>query len=207
MGSIPVGATFKSRVFSRKSKDFLLFKRAHSFRYSHISFAAQPIYRQICGMAELDEYESGILDAMLEAFGVPDSLTRAQVLTLFDDDEAIAFSMVQVLLREELITISGQQGDFELPDKLILKPKGDKFLKAGGFTRRRQLEREKPAEIGGTLSKLQQQNFKLQHLRRSAEAERDELVKSVNRLRLGRYAWWTLILVAFIVGFLLGRHK
>jgi len=158
-------------------------------------------------MAELDEYESGILDAMLEAFGVPDSLTRAQVLTLFDDDEAAAFSMVQVLLREELITISGQHGDFELPDKLILKPKGEKFLKAGGFTLRRQRELEKPAEVGGTLFKLQQQNFKLQQFRQSLEAERDQLLRSMTALRLWRYVWWALIVVAFIVGFLLGRHK
>jgi len=158
-------------------------------------------------MAELDEYESGILDAMLEAFGVPDSLTREQVLMLFGDDEATAFSMIQVLVREELITVSGQQGDFELPDKLILKPKGEKFLKAGGFTRRRQLELEKPAEVGGTLFKLQQQNFKLQQQKRSLEAERDQLLKLIKELRVWRYAWWALIVIAFIVGFLLGRHK
>ena len=37
-----------------------------------------------------------------------------------------------------------------------MKPKGDKFLKDGGFTRRYQLEQQKPVEVGGTLDKLAQ---------------------------------------------------
>src|ERR1700760_1119611 len=114
-------------------------------------------------MTELNEYECELLDTMLEAFGIPDSLTRRQLLQLFDQDEAAAFAMVQILTREGLIAESGKHGDYELPDKLILKPKGEKFLKDGGFTRRHKLEQQKPVEIGGTLTKLQQQNMRLQN--------------------------------------------
>src|ERR1700755_1238659 len=99
-------------------------------------------------MTELNEYECEMLDAVLEAFGIPDSLTRLQLLELFDQDEAAAFAMVQILTREGLITKSGVHGPYELPEKLILKPKGEKFLKQGGFTRRYQTEQQKPPEVG-----------------------------------------------------------
>ena len=85
-------------------------------------------------MTDLNEYECEMLDTVLEAFGIPDSLTRLQLLELFDQDEATAFAMVQALTREGFVAESGKHGDFELPEKLILKPKGEKFLKEGGFT-------------------------------------------------------------------------
>src|SRR3954464_6033288 len=101
-------------------------------------------------MTDLNEYECEMLDAMLEAFGIPDALTRDQVMQLFDGDETVAFAMVQALLREGLIAEAGKIGKYELPDKLILKPKGEKFLKEGGFTKRFQQEQEKPKQVGGT---------------------------------------------------------
>ena len=167
-----------------------------------------PANCQICGMTELNEYECQLLDAVLEAFGIPDSLTRLQLLQLFDQDEAAAFAMVQILLREGLIAEAGKHGDYELPDKLVLKPKGEKFLKDGGFTRRYQLDQQKPVEVGGTLAKLQQQNMKLQNLKLSAESERNELQKKVDQQRLLLYILGGLILVALIVGYLMGHaHK
>ena len=163
---------------------------------------------KFAAMTELNEYESEMLDAVLEAFGIPDSLTRRQLLELFGGDEATAFSMVQILLREGLIAEAGKHGDYELPEKLILKPKGEKFLKEGGFTKRYQREQEKPVEVGGTLAKLQQQNMKLQNLKLSAESERDNLQKAVNRLQTLQYIWWGLIPLALIIGYLLGHaHK
>ncbi len=159
-------------------------------------------------MTELNEYECELLDAVLEAFGIPDSLTRLQLLELFGQDEAAAFAMVQILLREGLIAEAGKHGDFELPEKLVLKPKGEKFLKEGGFTRRHRLEQEKPGEVGGTLAKLQQQNMRLQNLKLSAESERGDLQKSINKLRSLQYIRWALILLAFIVGYFIGHaHK
>jgi hypothetical protein len=159
-------------------------------------------------MTDLNEYECELLDTMLEAFGIPDSLTRRQLLQLFDQDEAAAFAMVQVLTREGLIAEAGKHGDYELPEKLVLKPKGERFLKEGGFVRRYRLEQEKPVEVGGTLAKLQQQNMRLQNLKLSAESERDGLQKTIDKLRTLQYVWWGLILLAFIVGYWLGHpHK
>lgn len=159
-------------------------------------------------MTELNEYECELLDAVLEAFGIPDSLTRTQLMQLFDQDEATAFAMVQILLREGFIAESGKHGDYELPDKLILKPKGEKFLKQGGFTKRYKAEQEKPVEVGGTLAKLQQQNMKLQNLKLSAESERRDLQKKIDKMQMLQYIWWGLIVLAFIVGYLIGHmHK
>lgn len=155
-------------------------------------------------MTELNEFECGMLDAMLEAFGIPDSLTRQQLLELFDQDEATAFAMVQILLNESLVAEAGKHGNYELPDKLVLKPKGEKLLKDGGFSRRYQLEQEKPVEVGGTLAKLQQQNMRLQNLRLSNEAQIGDLQKKLAGLETRQYLWWVLILVALIVGYFIG---
>jgi hypothetical protein len=156
-------------------------------------------------MTELNEYECELLDAVLEAFGIPDSLTRLQLLTLFDQDEATAFAMVQILTREGLITKSGAHGDYELPEKLILKPKGEKFLKQGGFTRRYQAEQQKPVEIGTTLTKLQQQNMRLQNLKWSNETEIGNLKKTIKDLQTKQLIWLVAILVALIIGFFIGK--
>lgn len=156
-------------------------------------------------MIDLNEYECELLDTMLEAFGIPDSLTRRQLLELFDQDEAAAFASVQVLIREGLIAESGKHGDYELPEKLILKPKGEKFLKEGGFTRRYQLEQQKPVEVGGTLAKLQQQNMRLQNVKLANETEISNLKKIVNDLKTQKFIWWVLIVVALIIGFFIGH--
>jgi hypothetical protein len=156
-------------------------------------------------MIDLNEYECELLDTMLEAFGIPDSLTRRQLLGLFDQDEAAAFASVQVLIREGLIAESGKHGDYELPEKLILKPKGEKFLKEGGFTRRYQLEQQKPVEVGGTLAKLQQQNMRLQNVKLANETEISNLKKIVNDLKTQKFIWWVLIVVALIIGFFIGH--
>jgi len=159
-------------------------------------------------MTELNEYECEMLDAMLEAFGIPDSLTRKQLLELFGDDEATAFAMVQILIREGLIAESGKHGDYELPEKLILKPKGDKFLKAGGFMKRHQTEQEKPVEVGGTLAKLQQQNMRLQNEKLSNVSKITDLQKEVQTLKNRQYIWFVLIIIAIAVGYFIGHlHK
>jgi hypothetical protein len=158
-------------------------------------------------MIELNEYECEMLDAMLEAFGIPDSLTRNQLLELFDQDEATAFAMVQILLTEGLVGKTGKHGDYDLPERLVLKPKGDKFLKAGGFAKRFRLEQEKPVEVGGALSKLQQQNRKLQNEKLLHQGQLSALEKTIKTLKLYQVIWITLILIALIAGYFLGHLK
>ena len=156
-----------------------------------------------CDMTDLNEYE--MLDAMLEAFGIPDSLTRLQLLELFDQDEASAFAMVQALTREGFAAKFGKHGPYELPERLILKPKGETFLKEGGFTRRYLLEQQKPIEVGGTLAKLQQQNMRLQNIKLGHESEITNLQKSIHGLQTRQYIWWRLCVLALILGYLIGH--
>jgi len=156
-------------------------------------------------MTDLNEFECEMLDTILEAFGIPDSLTRKQLMELFDQDEASAFAMVQVLVREGLIAESGKHGSYELPEKLVLKPKGEKFLKDGGFTRRYQQEQQKPVEVGGTLAKLQQQNMRLQNEKLSNASQLSDLQKELTSLKTRQYIWWALIIVALIIGYILGH--
>ena len=156
-------------------------------------------------MTELNEYECEMLDAMLEAFGIPDSLTRRQLMELFDQDEASAFAMVQILAREGLVAEAGKHGDYELPEKLVLKPKGERFLKDGGFMRRHQLEQQKPVEVGGTLAKLQQQNMKLQNQKLENDSELAKLQQIINNLKTLQYIWWALILIMLIAGYFIGH--
>lgn len=156
-------------------------------------------------MTDLNEYECEMLDTLLEAFGIPDSLTRLQLLELFDQDEASAFAMVQALIREGLIAESGKHGDYELPEKLILKPKGEKFLKKGGFTSRYRLEQQKPVEVGGTLAKLQQQNMRLQNMKLANESEIGNLQKVVNKLKVRQYIFLVISILALIIGYFLGH--
>ncbi|MBE9584304.1 hypothetical protein IM792_07585 [Mucilaginibacter sp. JRF] len=156
-------------------------------------------------MTDLNEYECEMLDTLLEAFGIPDSLTRRQILALFDQDEASAFAMVQALLREELVVVSGSYGEFELPERLILKPKGEKFLKEGGFMRRYQMEQQRQNEVGGTLAKLQQQNMRLQNEKLANQTQIINQNKALNVLKLRMYISWALILVALIIGYFIGH--
>ncbi|MES2265898.1 MAG: hypothetical protein V4520_04000 [Bacteroidota bacterium] len=153
-------------------------------------------------MIELNEYECEMLDAVLEAFGIPDSLTRNQLLELFDQDEATAFALVQILTREGLIAVTGKHGDYDLPEKLVLKPKGDKFLKAGGFVKRYKTEQEKPVEVNGTLSKLQQQNMKLQNEKLMHQSQLREITKNAEKRQ---YILLALIVVALIIGYFIGH--
>ncbi|QXV66337.1 hypothetical protein FPZ42_04800 [Mucilaginibacter achroorhodeus] len=156
-------------------------------------------------MTDLNEFECEMLDALLEAFGVPDSLTRDQVMILFDGDEAAAFSMIQILLREELIKVTGEHGPYDIPQKVILKPKGEKLIKSGGFLALYRKEQQKPVEVGGTLAKLQQQNMRLQNLKLSNESQIRDLQKKADQSKLTLYISWAAIAVALIIGFLLGK--
>jgi len=157
-------------------------------------------------MTDLNEYECEMLDVMLDSFGVPDSMTREQILELFDRDEAVAFAMVKALLREGFVAGAGNHGDFDLPDKLILKPKGERFLKEGGFTQRYNLEQKKELQVGGTLAKLQQQNMRLQNQKLANETEIRNLKKTMEGWQLRQYFWYTLLIIALVIGYLIGHE-
>lgn len=150
-------------------------------------------------MTDLNEYECEMLDTVLESFGVPDTLTREQLLQLFDNDETTAYAMVQALAREGLVVEAGKPGHYELPEKLILKPKGEKFLKEGGFTKRYQTQQQ---QVGGTQAKLQQQNMRLQIEKRELESTISSLQKKISSRQLAIYILAALLVIALVVIFI-----
>ena len=156
-------------------------------------------------MTDLNEYECEMLDTILESFGVPDSLTREQLMQLFDGDDATAYAMVQALVREGLIAETGKPGHYELPERLILKPKGEKFLKEGGFSKRYQLEQQKTNQVGGTQAKLQQQNMRLQNEKLANEAEIAALKQKVGKMKTGLYVL-AAVLLAMTAYYILFVH-
>ena len=78
---------------------------------------------------ELDRFEYEMLDAVLEAFGQQDSLTREQILDIFDHDEDYAASMVSFLESNGLITVVGNK----LPLVINKEARAVAFLENGGF--------------------------------------------------------------------------
>ena len=156
-------------------------------------------------MNHLNEYECEMLDTLLGSFGVPDSLNRDQLLQLFDGDEATAYAMIQTLTREGLAAEVGQPSRYELPERLILKPKGEKFLQSGGFTQRYQLEQQKP-DNSGTLAKLQQQNLRLQNEKLSHESDITTLQRTVQKKQLWIYILIGSLLVATLLGYWIGHQ-
>lgn len=188
-------------------------------------------------MTELNEYECEMLDAMLESFGAPGSLSRSQLIDLFDQDEETAVAMVQILAGEGLVAETGKHSSQQLSDKILLRPKGEKFLKEGGFSRRFRLSQQKPTEIidtpikssqqkpvdivdtpdkssqqkpsdsTGTLAKLQQQNMKLQNQKLENESQITKLQEIIDRRQTLQYVYWALIVIALIIGYFIGKHK
>jgi hypothetical protein len=47
--------------------------------------------------------------------------------------------------------------------------------------------------------------MRLQNLKLSAESERRDLQKKIDKMQVLQYIWWALIVVAFIIGYLLGH--
>jgi hypothetical protein len=92
---------------------------------------------------ELDRFEYEMLDAVLEAFGQNDSLTREQVLDIFDYDEDYAASMIGFLESQGLIASVGNK----LPLVINRDPKAIAFLENGGFVSKEQeIEQDEPAQ-------------------------------------------------------------
>lgn len=91
---------------------------------------------------ELDRFEYEMLDAVLEAFGQHDSLTREQVLDIFDYDEDYAASMIGFLESKGLIASVGNK----LPLVINREPKAIAFLENGGFvnSKEEEIEQDEP---------------------------------------------------------------
>jgi hypothetical protein len=92
---------------------------------------------------ELDRFEYEMLDAVLEAFGQHNSLTREQVLDIFDYDEDYAASMIGFLESKGLIVSVGNR----LPLVINREHKAVTFLENGGFVNNKEQEIEQDESV------------------------------------------------------------
>jgi hypothetical protein len=83
---------------------------------------------------ELDAYECGMLDALLETLAVNGSLTTAQLYEVFSGDEDFALSLADILICEGLAGEAGYAQGSKMPLLLNLEKKGGAFLESGGFS-------------------------------------------------------------------------
>lgn len=154
---------------------------------------------------ELNEFEYQMLDALLDAFGTRDHLTRTQVLELFDGDETFAAAMVQVLTGEGLVSETGLKAGQQLPQKLRREVKGVIFLEKGGFASRKQ-DAELPAKPAWDeeylLRKntgLQNETLRLQRTLRDKDAELKSLGEKARSAETYKRALYTALLINAIL--------
>jgi len=83
---------------------------------------------------EINEYEAGMLDAVLEAFAGRAELDWTHLLELFDGDEQLAAAITDILAGVELIVKSGEEATSGLPEKILRTDAVAPFLADGGFT-------------------------------------------------------------------------
>jgi hypothetical protein len=124
--------------------------RPYSFRQDNLNQILIFIFTAM----ELDRFEYEMLDAVLEAFGQQDSLTREQILDIFDHDEDYAASMVSFLESNGLITVVGNK----LPLVINKGPKVVTFLENGGFAGSSETMAEKIESIPAP-DQFQEQNL------------------------------------------------
>jgi hypothetical protein len=162
---------------------------------------------------ELDRFEYEMLDALLEAFGQNKSLTREQVLDIFDHDEDYAASMIGFLESNGLVTVVGNR----LPLIINKAPRAVMFLENGGFVNSNDelVEKEEPAI---ETEQLKKRDIKPQEKNSGYEYIFDEHAKRIRSLELRikrfeylKYLLWAtllaiLVLALYIVKLLLHRH-
>ena len=95
---------------------------------------------------QLNGYECGMLDALLETLSATGCLTAAQLTELFDGDNEQALFLLDILTPEKFILEIGYAQGSQLPLLLSLENKGRRFLENGGFTAI--YEREQPKAPG-----------------------------------------------------------
>jgi hypothetical protein len=159
---------------------------------------------------ELNEFEYQMLDALLDAFGSGDMLTRKQVLELFEQDEAFAVELVGFLVSEGLVVEIGLSTEHGLPLKLRKLAKADDFLGQGGFTNRPAVPAgpKKPVWDDEHLQKrnteLQNEVLKLQRMIRDKDGELLAFTQKVKYLEKYKYMLYgALVVVAALACWIL----
>lgn len=145
---------------------------------------------------KLNRIDCEMLDTLLEAFGSTGSLSREQVLKIFDGDETIASSLVKVLADNGFVMEVGHVEEQDLPLLINRESTAVLFLKNGGFTGAYDAETAARASAG-ELELLQKENLGLQNEKLVYEQtlrEREERIRTlelkIRRMEYLKYLWW-----------------
>lgn len=109
-------------------------------------------------MNNLNERDNLLLDQVLKSFGNEAYLDRENILKIFDLDEKLASSYIDILNRNNLITRVGETEDFDLPMMIMKNPSAELFIKNGGFGA---IYEQTKKEISS--KKIEDENLKLQN--------------------------------------------
>ena len=83
---------------------------------------------------ELNEYECGMLDALLKSFDEKDTLDAQQLRILFAGREQLLIELIDILTKWKLVTTFGQYTESGLPLLLRREKHALYFLQNGGFS-------------------------------------------------------------------------
>ena len=161
----------------------------------------------------MNEFEYQMLDALLEAFGDRNTLTRDQVLQLFDSDERLAAEAADVLVAEGLVGVNGMVKEGLLPATLHKLPKAQEFLEQGGFAGR--VHKLSPPsrpdwneeQLRKRNTELQNETLRLQRLIRDQQAEITAFDEKLKVLKLYKFAIYLccIVIAALLTWIFLGH--
>jgi len=137
---------------------------------------------------ELNEYECGMLDALLKAFDDQDTLDAQQLQLLFAGHEQLLIEMIDVLTNWKLVTTFGRDAENGLPLLLRREKNALYFLQNGGFSGNIQ------DKISVTDQEAAQQRERELHIH-----QLEEKIKDLNQQH---FILWVFLVVALVLIFL-----
>ena len=145
------------------------------------------------------------LDNILKAFGNNDSLSREELLDIFDQNDQLAYSYVHILVNNRLVSESSKAIGSDLPLMIFKESPTVLFMANGGF----EAEYDKAAvkiQVDNSLQELQKKNIELQNESlsyqqtiRKQEARIRNFEEQNKPIELLKNYWW-LIGSAFALG-------
>jgi|GEM_PF-6414060 len=122
-------------------------------------------------MMDINEFEAGMLDAVLEAFAGAEQLNQAQILELFGGDEELAAVIVDVLVDVGLVVKTGKETVNGLPELITRDSMAVSFLNNGGFSAQVEPQETEANGIIDNVTELERANAKKPSLFPESEEE------------------------------------
>jgi hypothetical protein len=155
---------------------------------------------------DLNEFDCQLLDEVLALLSRQDRLSQDQFLEMFDNDDAYAAAMLDVLVKNGLVTTAGNAIGSDLPLVINREPAAVLFLQNGGFLKSFGLLLKKE-QSDADQEDLQKRNLQLQNESLEYQMslrERDEQIKmlelKIRRFEYLKYLLWAAGLVTSGLG-------